>query len=137
MKKNVFYTEISYALVRANYTNLKKDAHETTEFLELFLRNLLLGEENELKNRNMHINCTLKSPKCNGENKICTLGFTLDETLVLNLLKQNPKMTQKQLAENIKKSERTVKTITASLEERKYIERINGKRFGYWKVNVQ
>ena len=39
------------ALVRANYTNLQKGVHETTEYLEAFLRNLLLGEKNELKNR--------------------------------------------------------------------------------------
>ena len=29
--------------------------HETTEYLELFLRNLLLNENNELHNRTMHI----------------------------------------------------------------------------------
>lgn len=43
------------SLVRANYTNLQKGIHETTEYLELFLRNLLLGENNELHNRVMHI----------------------------------------------------------------------------------
>ena len=43
------------ALVRANYTNLKKDIHETTEYLELFLKNLLLDEKNELHNRDLHI----------------------------------------------------------------------------------
>ncbi len=43
------------ALVRANYTNLQKNIHETTEYLELFLRNLLLDEKNELRNRTMHI----------------------------------------------------------------------------------
>lgn len=43
------------ALVRANYTNLKKDVHETTEYLELFLKNLLLDEKNELHNRDLHI----------------------------------------------------------------------------------
>ncbi len=43
------------ALVRANYNNLKKGFHETTEYLELFLRNLLLGEKNPLKNRTLHI----------------------------------------------------------------------------------
>ena len=32
------------AMVRANYSNLQKGVHETTEYLELFLRNLLLGE---------------------------------------------------------------------------------------------
>ncbi|MCQ2966727.1 MAG: Fic family protein [Alphaproteobacteria bacterium] len=43
------------ALVRANYTNLKKGIHSTIYFLELFLKNLILNEQNELKNRKMHI----------------------------------------------------------------------------------
>ena len=43
------------ALVRANYTNLQKDIHETTKYLELFLRNLVLGEKNELHNKYLHV----------------------------------------------------------------------------------
>ena len=43
------------ALVRANYNDLKNGVHETTEYLELFLRNLLLDEKNELHNRSLHI----------------------------------------------------------------------------------
>ncbi len=43
------------ALVRANYNDLKNGVHETTEFLELFLKNLLMDEKNELRNRTMHI----------------------------------------------------------------------------------
>ena len=50
------------ALVRANYTNLQKGIHETTEYLEAFLRNLLLNEKNELHNRNLHI-CGLLNDK--------------------------------------------------------------------------
>lgn len=34
---------------------MKNGVHETTEYLELFLRNLLLDEKNELHNRMMHI----------------------------------------------------------------------------------
>ena len=34
---------------------MKNGIHETTEYLELFLRNLLLDEKNELHNRSMHI----------------------------------------------------------------------------------
>lgn len=41
------------ALVRANYRNHKKDIQPNFQYLELFLRNLLLGEENELKNRHL------------------------------------------------------------------------------------
>lgn len=51
--KNSWY--FRNALVRANYTNLKENIHETTEYLEMFIRNLLLGEKNELKNRYLHI----------------------------------------------------------------------------------
>lgn len=43
------------ALVRANYNDLINGVRETTAFLELFLRNLLLDEKNELRNRQMHI----------------------------------------------------------------------------------
>ena len=51
------------ALVRANYTNLQKGIHETTEYLEAFLRNLLLNEKNELHNRNLHISGLLNEEK--------------------------------------------------------------------------
>lgn len=43
------------ALVRANYSNLQKDVERTTEYLQLFFRNLLMGERNELRNRYLHI----------------------------------------------------------------------------------
>ena len=39
------------ALVRANYTNVPKGIEETTEYLELFFRNLLVGETNVLQSR--------------------------------------------------------------------------------------
>jgi DNA-binding Lrp family transcriptional regulator len=68
--------------------------------------------------------------------KNCTLDCTLDEIAVLNLLKTDGKLTQTQIAESINKSARTVKTITKNLENKELITRINGKRFGYWKVNI-
>ena len=43
------------AMVRANYSDLTKGIHETTEYLELFLRNLLLGEHHDLKNRYLNV----------------------------------------------------------------------------------
>lgn len=55
---NIFAENAWYfrnALVRANYNDLKNGIHETTEYLEVFLRNLLLDERNELHNRSMHI----------------------------------------------------------------------------------
>ncbi len=51
--KNAWY--FRNALVRANYNDLAKGVRETTEYLELFLRNLLLRESNILKNRYLHV----------------------------------------------------------------------------------
>ena len=51
------------ALVRANYTNLQKGIHETSEYLELFLRNLLLDEKHALHNRNLHVSGLLDTEK--------------------------------------------------------------------------
>ena len=59
------------APVRANYTNLQKGIHETTEYLEVFLRNLLLNEKNELHNRNLHISELLNNKKVDtGDTKV-------------------------------------------------------------------
>ena len=44
------------ALVRANYKNVQKGIDYDYSFLVRFFRNLLLGENNELKNRHMLIN---------------------------------------------------------------------------------
>ena len=54
------------ALVRANYNDLKNGVHETTGYLELFLRNLLLDEKNELHNRSMHISGRFKETDFEG-----------------------------------------------------------------------
>ena len=65
--KNAWY--FRNALVRANYTNLRKGINETTEYLELFLRNLLLNENNELLNRNLHISGLYEAKKADIESK--------------------------------------------------------------------
>ncbi|MCM1127239.1 MAG: Fic family protein [Lachnospiraceae bacterium] len=56
--ENAWYFRNS--LVRANYNDLKNGIYETTEFLEIFLRNLLLNENHPLHNRTLHISGTFK-----------------------------------------------------------------------------
>ena len=130
------------ALVRANYNDLTKGVYATTEFLEKFFRNLILNEQNELKNRNLQIDEIEKEaiqsakqtdmdiPTC----KNCTLDCTLEEIAVLNYLKEKPNATQKEIAQHIGKSERTVKSMTVNLSERGIIERKNGRRNGFWEI---
>ena len=51
---DIFYDNSYYfrnALVRANYSNIPRGIEETTEYLERFFRNALMGEENKLQSR--------------------------------------------------------------------------------------
>lgn len=143
---NTLFAQYSWyfrnALVRANYNDFKSKIYATNEYLELFFRNLLLNENNVLKNRNLLIEVDtdnkIQSAKEQDDmiskSNICTLNCTLDEHFVLDYLKSNPKATQKEIAVHIKKSERTVKTITSNLQQMQLLERKNGKRDGFWVV---
>jgi fido (protein-threonine AMPylation protein) len=57
---NDLFTQHSWyfrnALVRANYQDLSRNIHRTDRYLIRFLSNLLLKENNVLKNRELHIN---------------------------------------------------------------------------------
>ena len=92
------------ALVRANYKNLLKDIHSTYDYLELFFRNLILGEKNVLSNRSMLIG---ESQSANNEISKCqngSLDCSLDELAVLRFLKENPDARQTDIAKHIGKS---------------------------------
>ena len=75
------------ALVRANYNDLKNGVHETTEYLELFLRNLLLDEKNELHNRSMHIcrmfkQADIESAKADIRNRLRSFSDVISEKTI-------------------------------------------------------
>ena len=127
------------ALVRANYKNVAKAVNPDSSYLVAFFRNLLLNEQTPLHNRDLHIslagsqsaNAAVQSAKSAlSKSNNCTL----EETAVLQILQRNPRATQKQIAEEIGKSERTVKTITVNLTKKEIIVRRNGKRDGYWEI---
>jgi len=69
------------ALVRANYNDLKNGIHETTEYLELFLRNLLLDEGHELHNRDMHISGVFKE-ELNADNDNKNIRSNIEKSKV-------------------------------------------------------
>ena len=133
------------ALVRANYSNLQEGITKTTIFLERFFRNMLLGESTPLRNREMHLDWkpetedisskdNTPSTKTAFESANFALGLppkckncTLEEIAVLRVIQRNPSATQKFVAKEIGKSERTVKSITARLTERGIIRRSKGK----------
>lgn len=56
------------SLVRANYADIQKGVYEDNSYLEKFFRNLILGENNELKNRYLLIGGDLSTTEKIGDN---------------------------------------------------------------------
>lgn len=123
------------SLVRANYDNDVKGIRSTTYYLEMFLRNIILGECNELHNRDIHVNNVLLAKeykvKPSASNEL-----TMYEMKVLDQLRKNPELKQADIAKKIGRSLRTVKTLTKSLSNKGAIKRVNGKRYGYWVIEI-
>ncbi len=138
-EKNSWY--FRNALVRANYNNIRKGIHSTTKFLEMFFSNLLLDTHYELKNRYMHIDYVNGSNLQSVNSKVSksqfdTLDCTLEEVAILELIAKNPNVKQQELVEATGKSLSTVKRIMKSLQDKNYIRRESGKRYGRWEVLV-
>lgn len=136
------------ALVRANYSDLTQGITETTAYLENFFRCMLLGEKHDLRNRTMHVewNKVQNRNEVQSANKAVQSAemavilpskckfCTLEEIALLRIVQGNPSVTQKELAVQMSKSERTIKTITVHLQEIGILRRANGKRNGYWEI---
>lgn len=127
------------ALVRANYNDLKNGIHETTEYLERFLRNLLLNEQHELFNRSMHISGRFEMESEKKDDPINDLindpiKRSLREEQILEIIRNDPGMPRCKMAERLSCSDSTVKRALADMAEKGIIMRKGSRRSGYWMI---
>ena len=117
------------SLVRANYKNFNANVFEDISFLEKFFYNLLSNTNYELKNRYTHIDYVNDTISSKVNNK-----YTLEEQAIINIVKDNPLIKQEEIAIEINKSVRTVKTLMSEMQNKGLIARKNGKRTGEWEI---
>ncbi len=141
------------ALVRANYQNLPAGVERTTEFLELFFRNLLMGEKNELKNRYLHIRwkemaggvaeeplagSTQKTDACSHKSSQKTDGSTQKKDnssqKILEMMTTDAYITTEMIAHELGISRRAVAKHTAKLKEKGILRRVGPDKGGHWEV---
>lgn len=67
---------------------------------------------------------------------IGTLNCTLEELALLELIVKNPTAKQQEFADALDKSLRTTKRLMKSLQDKNYIRRESGKRYGTWKILI-
>ncbi len=142
------------ALVRANYTNLKKNIHETTEYLEVFLRNLLLNENNELKNRYLHIDnlfeyknmaiddksVAIDSKNMSIETRIAEIKFNIQTkiniTKLYSVFGVDNLFGRSDVSKTCGISYSTAGSLISKMKEHKLIEEVKGYGKGKYQFNV-
>ena len=135
------------ALVRANYKNLKEGIEENPVYLERFFRNLILGENNELKNRYTHIDydeyikkfgdnqkSSVQNLPVNDKNLPVNLPVNKVQAELISFLKENPSYTYDDLAEKINRTRETVRVNLRKLEKMNLLKRVGADKNGHWEV---
>ena len=128
------------ALVRANYRNAIKGVEPTYEFLILFFRNLLLGENNELRNRYLHIRWNEAkrqgdvSETSKHHNDVSEVKLTENEKAVIDLMLRDNHVSLDKIVEITKLSRSTIDRVIRSLKEKGLLERRGVKNYPEWIV---
>ena len=138
------------ALVRANYKNLKEGIEENSVYLECFFRNLILGENNELKNRYTHIDydeyikkfgenekSSEKNQSINDTAKITqkiTVKITVNQQKIIGVIKENPFITQEELSSIVGIARLNINKNMKKLQVQGIIKRVGADKNGHWEV---
>ena len=131
------------ALVRANYRNAVEGIDYAPEYLERFFRNLLLGEQWDLRNRYLHIHPTddwriqpnLEVKPKTVEKNIETVEKSVKTVeKIIKILSNNPTTTVRELSEMLSLSRRGVEEQIKSLKQKGIIRRIGPDKGGHWLV---
>jgi len=142
------------ALVRANYKNLKNGIYATPKYVIRFLENLLLGENNALRNRELHIhfvptenvgatqenigvNVPVNTEKFLVKGKKFLVNnekFPVIGLEVMKLIENNPNITIIELSKQLKISDRAVKNNINKLKKAGIIARIGSDKTGSWEI---
>jgi len=133
------------ALVRANYKNLKNNVYATNKYLERFFENLLLGENNVLNNRELHIHFVPTENVDGGQKTVvgksgqkeCLGGqkkWSENLAKVFELIRNNPKITRKELSETLQINPSAVQKHIEKLKNERVIIRVGSDKGGHWKI---
>lgn len=126
-------------MVRANYRNAVEGIDYAPEYLERFFRNLLLGEQWDLRNRYLHIHPTDEwrmQPNLAGDVGInpANVGINAKESKLLELLINNNSTTAVEAASILHLSVRQVERLFAALKAKGILSREGSNKSGRWIV---
>ena len=132
------------SLVRANYTNMQYGITETTEYLERFFRNLLMGQQNELKSRYMIVgtkwednkkeDSTATQESIQETNKSTQETNKSTQEMILDEIRKHPFTTREQLAKVIGITPDGIKKQLDKMKKAKRIKHVGPTKGGHWEI---
>ena len=134
-EKNSWY--FRNALVRANYSNSAKGIYMDTRYLEALFRNIMLNENNDLKNRYTHIRyAEMISNFSEGgqKNKGGQKRWSETTQRIFNHIKANPTISRQQLCDELTINPSAVQKHIEKLKAKGFIKRVGGAKGGHWEI---
>ena len=123
------------ALVRAAATNVSEGVYPDRIYIDRFFGNLLLGEKNILRNRELHINAEKNAVVSDTvKPRSDTVNDTANDT-VFEWIKKDPYVTAEELAARTGLSIATVKRHIKRLKDGGKIVRAGSDKAGSWKIS--
>ena len=142
------------ALVRANYKNAVKGIDYSPVYLERFFRNLLMGEQWDLRNRYLHISPSPEwqvQPQLGVEKRVVTTEKTTEsiaENIVENIVEnlsamrgnivkiiwKNPRATAQSISKEVGIAPRNVQEHLKYLQKAGILRRVGPDKGGHWEV---
>lgn len=126
------------ALVRANYRNAVDGIDYAPEYLERFFRNLLLGEQWDLRNRYLHIHPT--DDWSVQPNLLANVAVNVAEQpterqiIIYNTIKNNVAVNTKYLSELLNLNRKTIQRDLLVLRDKQLIQWVGSAKTGHWQV---
>jgi len=126
------------ALVRANYNDYKKNVYSTLEYLNRFFGNLLLGESNTLRNRDLRV------PITNGTDVPANVPVKTENVpvnvpvkrkeVIIEMLLVNQNLTADELAAVFSVTAKTIKRDFTALKNEGKLKRVGSDKTGHWEI---
>ena len=133
------------ALVRANYKNAVKGIDYSPIYLERFFRNLLLGEQWDLRNRYLHIApsaewkeqpclSTEEEAKSSVEKAKNSEKNIKSSEEIIQIIQNNPSISAREIAEKMGLTSRNIEKHIRNLREKGILRRIGSTKGGHWEI---
>ncbi len=120
------------ALVRANYNNYANNVYATMEYLNRFFENLLFGENNILKNRELHIKFDKKGT--DNVTDDVTDDVTDRNSKIIALIKGDKHISTAKMATILSVSKRTILRDIDKLKQSGQVSREGDEKTGHWVI---